>query len=256
VFQVFGVDWFAFFLVWARSIGVILLFPFFSWRGIPVAVRLWISLVIAFLIFSSIQEQVFLGASDSIEAVLLLAKETATGLALGYLVALFFSLFLNAGQLVDLEAGLMLSGVFDPQFGSQVTFIGQFYYLLALVYYLVINGHHHFLQALADSYRVVPLGTGLFPQAFSGGVLKLFADIMVISFQMVAPVVITLLLVDLALGLVAKTVPQVHVFIEGIPLKIAFALLLVGLMLPLVGMGLENLLDKFLNQYGQLLTEW
>lgn len=248
--------WLVFLLVWARLMGIVFLFPFFSWRGIPFAVRLWLSLVLAVLLFFSMEGGSQFVVRDSLAMVILLVKEVLTGLALGYLTLLFFSLFLNAGQMVDLNSGLMLSGVFDPQYGSQVTFMGQFYYLLALVFYLTLNGHHYFLQALVGSYKVIPLGSGLFTRELTGGLVRLFADMFTLAFQIVAPVVVILLIMDVALGLIAKAVPQVHVFIEGLPLKIALSLLIVALMVPMMGVVWENLLMRFIENLWQFMRGW
>lgn len=133
--------WLVYLLVLARMAGVVFLFPFFNWQGIPVLLRVWIALILAWLIYSSLPEEVLINSSGYLEAGLLLIKEVTVGLALGFLVSLCFSVFLNAGQLMDLGAGLTLSAVFSPQFGSQVTFLGQFYYLMVLVFFLSINGH-------------------------------------------------------------------------------------------------------------------
>ncbi|MEW5785289.1 MAG: flagellar biosynthetic protein FliR [Bacillota bacterium] len=249
-------SWLVYLMIWARLMGIVFLFPFFSWRGIPFALRLWLSLVLALLLFLSMEGAPAFVIRDPLEMVILLVKEVMTGLALGYLVMLFFSVFLNAGLMVDLKSGLMLSGVFDPQFGSQVTFMGQFYYLLSMVFYLTLNGHHYFLQALADSYTVIPLGTGLFARELAGGMVRLFADLFYLAFQIVAPVAVILLLMDVALGLIAKTVPQVHVFIEGLPLKIALSLLLLALMVPLMGVVWENILARFIENLVQFMQGW
>ncbi len=255
--QIFNQDWWLpYLLVTARVAGVIFLFPFFGWRGAPAAIRLWLSAFVGLAIFLSLQGELLFIPRGGVEAALVLAKEVLTGLALGYLNLLFLAVFLNAGQLIDLKAGLMLSGVFEPQFGNQVTFVGQLYYLAAMAFYLAINAHHFFLQALAESFTLIPLGTGLFNRSLAGGLARMVADSIRLAFQLAAPVVITLLVVDLALGLVARTVPQIHVFIEGLPLKIALSLLLVAVLLPLTGMAMENFLDRFLRQYLQFMQGW
>ena len=167
-----------------------------------------------------------------------------------------FSVFLNAGQMVDLKAGLMLSGVFEPQFGSQVTFMGQFYYLLALVFFLTVNGHHYFLQSLAESYELIPIDTGFAGRELTGGVIRLFADMFALAFQMVAPIIIILMIMDIALGLLAKTVPQVQVFMLGLPLKIALSMLLFVLLLPVFGVVWEGYLEQFIKNMFRFMQGW
>jgi flagellar biosynthetic protein FliR len=249
-------NWLLYLLIWARLMGFVFLFPYFSYRGIPFMMKVWLSLIVAFLIFFSMDNRPELAMNSSLEMILLLGKEILTGLALGYLVVLMFSLFLNAGQMVDLKSGLMLSGVFEPQFGSQVTFMGQFYYLLALVFYLTLNGHHYFLKSMADSFIIVPIDGPFMGRGISEGVLHIFADMFALAFQLVAPIIIILMIMDIALGLLAKTVPQVHVFIEGLPLKIAFSMLLLALLLPMFGVVWESLLDQFVGYFYQFMRGW
>jgi len=236
--------------------GIVFLFPFFSYRGIPLLLRIWLSLIIAFLVFLSMDADPQLLFRSPLDMVLMLGREVLVGLALGYLVVLMFSVFLNAGQMVDLKSGLMLSGVFEPQFGSQVTFMGQFYYLLALVFFLTLNGHHYFLQALLNSYDVIAIGSEFMVRELTGGVVRIFADMFSLAFQLVAPIIIILMIMDVALGLIAKTVPQVHVFIEGLPLKIALSLLLLAILVPVFGVVWEGLLDKYINYMNQFIYGW
>jgi flagellar biosynthesis protein FliR len=249
-------SWLVYLFIWARLMGIVFLFPFFSYRGIPFMLRLWLTLVIAFLIFLSMESRPVFDFRVPLEMILILGKEVLTGLALGYLVTLMFSVFLNAGQMIDLKSGLMLSGVFEPQFGSQVTFMGQFYYLLALVFFMTLNGHHFFLKAIADSFVIIPIEGPFMAREMTEGVIRIFAEMFALAFQMVAPIVVILMVMDIALGLIAKTVPQIHVFVEGLPLKIALSLLLAAILMPMFGIIWESLLDRFAGIYNQFLFGW
>lgn len=249
-------NWLVYLLIWARLMGIVYLFPYFSYQGIPFTLRLYLSLVIALLIFLSMETRPELELRVPFEMVLLLGKEVLIGLALGYLVVLMFSVFLNAGQMVDMKAGLMLSGVFEPQYGSQITFMGQFYYLLALVFFLTLNGHHYFLHAMAESYVMIPLDAAFMGTHTALGVGRLFANMFYLSFQMVAPIIVILMLMDIALGLIAKTVPQVHVFILGLPLKIAMSMLLFAILLPVFGSIWDGYLDQFVRHIFEFMQGW
>jgi flagellar biosynthetic protein FliR len=242
--------------VLARMIGIVFFFPFFNWRGVPVLVRIWLAMILALLIFASLGEGDYYYPTGGVEAVGVILKEALTGLTLGYLVMLFFSLFLAAGQFIDLKAGLLMAGEFNPQFGNQVTLTGQLYYLVALIFYLTVNGHHYLLKAAADSFNLIPLGTGLFKAELTGGLVRIFGDIFVLAFQLSAPVILVLLLVDFALGLLAKTVPQIHVFVEGLPLKIALSMVLVAILLPFMGGAFESLMDNFSTQLYDFMQGW
>ncbi len=249
-------NWLVYLFIWARLMGIVFLFPYFSYQGIPFTLRVYLSLVIALLVFLSMETRPDLGLREPLEMVLLLGKEVLTGLALGYMVVLMFSVFLNAGQMVDMKAGLMLSGVFEPQFGSQVTFMGQFYYLIALVFFLTLNGHHYFLMALAESYVIIPIDSAFMGQGPVEGVVRIFASMFALAFQMVAPIIVILMLLDISLGLIAKTVPQVHVFILGLPLKIALSMLLFAVLIPTFGVIWEGYLDSYLKDMYQFMQGW
>lgn len=249
-------NWYFFLLIWARLMGIVFLFPYFSYQGIPLTVRVYLSLIMAFLLYLSLERPVLNEMRAPLEMVLLLGREVLTGLALGYVVVLIYSVFLNAGQMVDLKAGLMMSGVFEPQFGSRVTLMGQFYYLLALVFYLTVNGHHYFLQTLADSYELIPLQAGFMGQEAALGMVELFAAMFALAFQMVAPIIIILMIMDIAMGLLAKTVPQIQVFILGLPLKIALSLLLFAILVPAFGVVWERYLERFIGHLGRFMMGW
>lgn len=249
-------QWQLYLLIFARLAGVVFLFPYFNWPGIPAVLRVWIAVMLTWLIYLSLPKDMLVHPTGAVEAGLLLAKEAAVGLALGFLIALCFSVFTKAGQLMDLGAGLTLSAVFNPQIGGQVTLLGRFYYLLVLVYYLAINGHHLFIASIAESYRLIPLDSDFLVQELAGGMGQIFARIFTLAFQIAAPVIVVLLIMDLALGLVAKTVPQVHVFVEGLPLKIALALVLLGILCPLMAVAWESLLDSFSQYLYWFMETW
>lgn len=248
--------WLLYLLVFARMAGVVFLFPYFNWPGVPAALRVWIAVTLAWLLYLSLPEELLVSPSGSVEAGLVLVKEIAVGLALGFLITLCFSLFSKAGQLMDLGAGLTLSALFNPHLGGQVTLLGRFYYLLVLVFFLAIDGHHLFLAAIAESYRLIPLPAGFLSAKLAGGMGQIFAQIFTLAFQMASPVIVVLLIVDLALGFIAKTVPQVHVFVEGLPLKIALALVLLGILCPLMAVAWESLLDNFSQYLYWFMETW
>jgi len=139
---------------------------------------------------------------------------------------------------------------FDPSIGSQVSVIGRFWYVLAVLIFLTINGHHMIISAFVNSYQVIP-PAGV---AIQGGVGELIirytAYVFVIGLKIAAPVMITLFLTDVALGTIAKTMPTMNVFFVGFPIKIAMCLLVMALALPIFAYVLErgvSFLDHELN---------
>jgi flagellar biosynthetic protein FliR len=234
-------QWSSLFLLFARFSALVSVLPFIAWRGVPVLSRIGFSALLSFLIFSATGMEAGPLPSHFLLFVLAAAGDALFGLALGFLAVLTFTAVRIAGQLVDLQSGLLMSAVLDPQYGGQETVFGQFYYSFAIVLFLTLNAHHVLLAALVRSVELVPPGSlGLAP-AVLPSFLALFSQMFILAFQLAAPVLIVLILTDIALGLISKTVPQLQVFIEGMPLKVGIALLIVYIIFPYFAQALESM---------------
>lgn len=238
----FGDFWFPLLFIFARIVAFVAVLPFFAWRGIPVMLRIFFAFVVSVLLALN-WDGTFTFPDSDLEMILLLAREIAIGMMLGYFVYLFLSVFLMSGQFMDHEAGLMMAGTFDPLFGGQVTILGQFFYLLAVVFYLTVNGHHLLFFSLKESFDLLPLDGSFASAPVLWEYIKIFCRMFLLAFQIAAPVIIILWITDIALGFLSKTVPQIHVFIVGLPLKIALVLLVFLLLLPLTGGVMMEVFD-------------
>lgn len=247
--------WYPFLLVFARVAAFFSLLPFLSPRGIPFMLRVFLALVVAALLVAPLGPADLPPRGDA-AFLLSLGRELLVGLALTFVVYALFSLFVMAGQMIDLKAGLMMSGLFDPQFGSQVTITGQLYYQLALVIFLTMNGHHLLLSGLAQSFELIPLQGPFMNPSLVSEYARIFGKAFVLAFQLAAPVAAVLILTDLALGFLARVVPQIHVFILGLPLKIALALLVLVFLLPLMGGVLESVFHQLSRDFYLIMRSW
>ncbi len=247
--------WFPFLLIFARIAAFLTVVPFFAWRGIPAVLRIYFSIVLSVLLVLSWEGRVLLPPNDLGLAVLL-GKEIISGLVLGFLVYLFFSVFLMSGQFMDHKAGLMMAGSFDPLFGGQVTIVGRFFYFLAVVFYLTIDGHHLLFLSLKESFRLLPLEGSFVSSPVAWHYLKIFSGIFLLAFQIAAPVIIVIWLMDIALGFLSRAVPQIHVFIVGLPLKVALVFLVFLLLLPLLGGVLRDVFGRMSSDLMFIMENW
>lgn len=244
--------WFPLLFIFARIVAFVFVLPFFAWRGIPVMLRVFIALTVSVLLALNWEGDLVLPGSD-LEMILLLVRELVVGLVLGYLVYLFLSVFLMSGQFMDHKAGLTMAGTFDPLFGGQVTILGQFYYFLAVVFYLTINGHHLLFFSLKESLDVIPPGVSLIFKPVLWEYALIFCRMFLLAFQIAAPVIIIIWLADIALGFLSKTVPQIHVFIVGLPLKIALVLMVFLLLLPMTGGVMIKVFDLLAQDFVRVI---
>ncbi len=247
--------WFPFLLIFARVAAFVAILPFFAWQGVPVMVRAFFAFVLSVLLALGWDGELELPMTD-LGLVMILVREVLTGIILGFLVYFFLAVFLMSGQFMDHKAGLMMSGSFDPMFGGQVTLIGQFFYLLAVVFYLSVDGHHLLFLALKESFAVIPLAGPFVSATIFWEIMKTFTILFLLAFQIAAPVVIVLWMLDIGLGFLSKTVPQIHVFIVGLPLKIALVLFIFMLTLPVMGGVMSDVFGMLARQLSFVIEHW
>ncbi|WP_258359711.1 flagellar biosynthetic protein FliR [Moorella sulfitireducens (nom. illeg.)] len=244
-----------FFLVVVRAASFFVTAPFFGIRGVPVPVKAGLGVLVAVLIFPVLPagQPAFTGAGAYALAVL---NEALAGMALGYLAGLFLSAVQVAGQLLDIHMGLGMATLFDPQNAATTTVMGQFFTILGLLLFFQVDGHHTLLLALQESFRLLPLGGVHFDGNITWAVVKLFTGMFSLAVRMAVPVIVVILIADLALSLIARTVPQLNVFILGFPLKIGLGLLALIAVLPLLVTVFRNIFGQMEHDLALLLRSW
>ena len=215
-------DVYAYLLVLTRMTSFLVTVPVFSSRGIPVYFKIGFAFFVSLIIFPVTMTEVTLSLNGSY--IFFLIQEAVLGLALGWTAQLIFTSIQVAGSFIDLQIGFALANIIDPQTGIQSPMIGNFKYTFAVLLFFTLDIHHLFIEGIISSYKLLPIaGQWLIEVkgvALTSFVLSTFSNMFVIAFKIAAPLVVTLLLADIALGIVARTVPQLNVFVVGLPLKI------------------------------------
>ncbi|MGI6649837.1 MAG: flagellar biosynthetic protein FliR [Bacillota bacterium] len=221
-----------FLLVLARITAFLVISPIFALKGVPALVKIGLGLLLSLLIFPGIQpglEQASVSAPDFTMKIM---REVLMGLTLGFVALLVFNSMVMAGKIMDLECGFMMSTLLDPQTGAGVTLLGQFLYVLGLLLFLTLDAHHLLLRLLANSFRLIPLEAAVFSPELTGQIWKIFIDIFSLAFQIATPLLVVLVTSDLVLSLIARSVPQLNVFMIGLPLKAGLGILTLSLLVP------------------------
>ncbi len=235
-----------FFLISFRAAGLFLGAPIIGHRFIPRMVKAGLAIMLAIILIPAVGKTPIEPVNSVWLLAVLAAKEMLVGFLIGFFFALLFMAVQMAGGLVGYQIGLSLVNVLDPEMGTEVPLIGEFWFFVAALIFLAIDGHHAIISALFDSYKIVPVGSF----DFSGGALDFIIRFSAYSFVMAikigAPVIITLFLTEVALGVVARTVPQMNIFIVGLPLKIGVGILVIAIALPVFRFVIERSVE-FLN---------
>lgn len=226
-----------FFLVLVRVATIIQLLPIFGSQSIPVQIKIGFSLILTVLLFPAVML-----SNPQIDqlltfpfTLLLVVREVLIGLAIGYTASLLFTAVQFAGKLVDTEMGFAFVELVDPFTNEPVTVWGQLQIILFTILFLVMNGHYFFILAIQKSFEVLPLMAGHLPDGrVITHLLGITGSIFVLALKFSAPIYVTLILTEVALGVVARTVPQMNIFFVGMPLKIVVGLGAAVLSLPML----------------------
>lgn len=227
-----GLDFQRFILVFFRVVSMIWLLPLFESKSISTVYKAALSLLIAFLLFKTVPVPNIGG--DAFLLLIAIGKEMLIGLSVGFMVRIIFAMVSAAGEVISTQSGMSFARTLDPTMNVQTSVIEQMKNLLAIMIFLAIDGHHIVLKGISTSLKQVPPGMvtmrpGLFEYMIDA-TGKLFGAALKIG----APVIVTLFLVELALGVLARLVPQVNVFIEGASIKILITLTVLALSLNLI----------------------
>jgi flagellar biosynthetic protein FliR len=221
-----------FMLVVARLSGLFLIAPVFSSPMIPGRIKIMALLVLAATLTPIVAPTAPTVPASVLPLVLSLGTETIIGLAIGFSVAIVFAAIQVGASMIDTSIGFSMANIIDPINNAQGAVLGSFYSMVATLAFLSVNGHHWLLAGFKRSFTVVPPGATPDIEQMLGNVFTTFTQLFAMAFQIAAPVLVSLLLVDVVLGIVSRVVPQMNVFFVGIPLKIGVGLIAVIISLP------------------------
>lgn len=156
---------------------------------------------------------------------LILVREVLIGALLAFAVRLVVAGAEFAGELIGIQAGFSYVTVVDPQSGARSNVLTALYATMALLVFFVTNAHHAMLRALVESYDVLPVGPGRLQGDLGGVVAAMLGQVIVLGLRMSLPVMIVLLLVEIALGLLSRVAPSLNLMMLGFPIRVVFALL-------------------------------
>ncbi|MGI6093460.1 MAG: flagellar type III secretion system protein FliR [Veillonellaceae bacterium] len=228
-----------FLLVFTRITGIFSMAPIFGSRNVSVTVKAGLALALTFILFPLVFNETTTIPDGFIGYLFLVASEFLIGLIIGFAASLVFSAIQMAGQLLDMQIGFGIVNVLDPQSGQQLPLVGNFKYILALLVFLATNSHHMLLAALFSSFKLIPVTGFIYHSEITEVMVNMVGGMFIIAIKICFPVLLSLLLMDVALGILARTMPQMNIFIVGVPGKIIVGLFVLSMALPFYIMFLE-----------------
>jgi len=242
-----------FLLVLIRITSLIMLMPALGYSQIPARVKITLGLVVTLLVIPVIPASTAATNRSLWEYAGLVFEQMAVGVVFGFAANFLFMAVQLSGQVMGMQMGFGIVSVLDPESQVQVSLIGQLENLFFLVVFLALNGHHLLLQVMQESFLRIPPGALVFHRELFGQLLKLSGEVFSWAIRLGAPVIAALFLTEAAMGIVARTVPQMNIFIVGFPLKILVGFLLLIAATPIMVVLFQSLLEQVSGQLSLLM---
>ena len=216
-----------------RVSAILVTMPIVGNAIVPAQIKGGLSLLMTIIVYPFVPHDLSHAAYDFVPLMLRMAAEVFVGIVIGFTARFIFAGIQFAGDMIGFQMGFSIASVLDPLTSQQVSIISEFQFMMVMIIFLFVDAHHIFLTAMVDSFRVLRIQDFHASPEFFRRLVMLSGDVFVIAVKISAPIVAVLFFVNIGLGVIARTVPQINVFIVGIPLQIAIGLIFLGITAPI-----------------------
>ena len=223
-----------FILMFARTVTLISLLPVFGSQSVPLQIKAGLAFFISIILYPAVMRHGMphIPATTGL-FVFMVVQEVFVGVIIGFAASLLLTAVQFGGYLIDVLTGFSFVELVDPFSDTSVSIFGQFNILVFTILFLLINGHYFLLLAIEKSFVVIPvLGVHIHTGALTSYLIQMVGNVFSLGFKFTAPIFVTLMLTQVALAVVARTVPQINVFFVGIPLNITIGIGVTIVVLP------------------------
>ena len=222
-----------FILLLFRVGGLVVTSPIFGRVNIPNIAKIGLVVAVSYLLFTIFPQTVAIQYSTLLGFLLLCAGELLLGMALAYVTNIFFSLTaFTAGQLIDMQIGFGIVNVYDAQNNTQVPMMGNVLNIMLLMMFFAINGHTRLIEMIYLTVERMPIGTLVISPVIGLTALELFTRSFLLGVMMALPIIASGLTLEIAFGMMMRAVPQIHMFVVGIPMKMLVGIIVFTVTLP------------------------
>jgi len=231
-------------IVFARVTGIFTFNPILGRANVPVRVRASMSIVLTVVMLMSMGGVIGYIPNGIPDFVLVILKEAVLGLIFGFIVNLFLTVLIYAGEAIDNQIGLSMARVMDPATNISMPVFANLYYYMFILYFFITGGHLSYIKLFAQSYEMLPIGFGLSLPFIdiSYRIALFFGTVMTLAIKMAMPVIAAELITELCVGVMMKAVPTIQVFVINIQMKVLLGLFLIMA----IAAPMSDFLDKLL----------
>ena len=237
----------AFFLTSIRLSAFLIAAPLFSAAFFMLRIRILIAMVVSVIVFSTQNVQVDVSVLTSAFGIVIIAKEIAIGATAGLILSIMFAAVTLAGEKIATSAGLSYAAQVDPVSGVQTPVVSQILALFLLAIFISVDGHLAALRILIESYDFVPIGTLSVPSALIQGGMEASGSMFLNASIIMLPVIIIVLLINVSIGIITRSAPQLNLFSFGFPITILGTFIILYFSLDSLAYAFSDLVDASLD---------
>lgn len=213
-----------FLLILVRVSCFVFIAPFFSMSNTPRNVRVVLSVFVAMLLYGTVP-RTDVSYHTLIGYFILVLKEAAVGLLIGFAANLCTTIVSFAGHIADMEMGLSMASLMDPTTRENTTISGIYYNYMVLLMLIISGMHRYLLKALAETYILIPVDGMIFnSDKLLSSMMEFIGDYIIIGFRICLPIFVVMIILNAVLGILAKVSPQLNMFAVGIQMKVLVGL--------------------------------
>jgi len=232
-------------LIFMRIIAAFVSSPIFGHKAIPALVKVFLSLVISYIVFLTI-DKTKIEVEFSLGWIFVNAmKEIMTGLIIGFTLNFIFHGISYAGMLIGFDMGLSMASELNPIDGSGGNVIGDLISLSSILIFFLINGHHYIISSLVYSFAIIRIGKLTINQPVFDLIVKYSGAVFIIAVKVSSPVLVSFILIQVAEGIMAKVIPQMQIFFVAQPLLIGIGLFMLASLVPVYIYVIKYLLKGY-----------
>lgn len=248
----FDYDFSLLLLIFMRMSGCVLFNPIFGRKNIPALAKAAITVMLTLFTYMTIDPVEVVAPTFIIMAVLAL-KELLIGFIIGFIINLFLSTVIVAGDLMDMQIGLSMSKIYDPASNVSMPVSASLINVMMMVTFFLSNGHLTLMKVFTYSAEIIQFGTfSINPQIYAN-IALMFQTILIYAMKMAMPVLAAEVITEMAVGLMMKAVPQVNIFAVNIQLKVLLGFIMLFLLVPPFAYFTDRLFSLMFENINQVL---
>lgn len=231
-----------FIFILARMTGCLMFSQIFGRGNIPMIFQIGLSIMLSIAVQGALPSNNILEVNLLIEYIVLLLKELFVGFIIGHIIRMFFSVVVITGEFNDMQIGLSMAKIYDPKSNISMGISATTLNIFLMLMFFSVGGHINLIKIFITSCKVLPVGRIVFSPELFMSLTELFSSILIFAVKLSIPILAVEFITEVGVGIMMKAVPQIHLFVVNIPLKIIVGFTTMIILVPSLASFLERLL--------------